>query len=153
MKKVTPFIIVSLFVSSLFITHIANANDHATATSDTRQSIVMTETERNLVLIEMRGFLQSVQVIVEALGKDDAVAVAKAATKVGMIEQKPMPAELKKKLPKEFKMLGMKTHKAFDQLALDAKDMEDKQQTLEQLGRLMKNCVSCHAMFKLDTKK
>lgn len=153
MKKITPFLIASFFVSSLFMTNIANADGHATAKPDTRQSIVMTEAERNLVLIEMRGFLQSVQVIIQALGKDDSATVSKAATKVGMIEQKPMPAELKKKLPKEFKMLGMKTHKAFDQLALDAKEMEDKQQTLEQLGRLMKNCVSCHAMFKLDTEK
>ena len=148
-----PVLIATLFVSSLFIINGVNADDSANAKPDTRQSIVMTEAERNLVLIEMRGFLESVQVILQALGKDDLATVAKAATKVGMIEQKPMPAELKKKLPKEFKILGMKTHKAFDQLALDAKEMEDKQQTLEQLGGLMKNCVSCHAMFKLDTKK
>jgi cytochrome c556 len=64
-----------------------------------------------------------------------------------------MPPALGKKLPKAFKILGRKTHLAFDMLALNSKDMEDKQQILEQLGTLMKNCTSCHALFKFETKK
>ena len=42
-----------------------------------------------------------------------------------------------KKLPLEFKKLGMGTHKAFDQLALDAADLGDKGHTMQQLGELM----------------
>jgi cytochrome c556 len=55
-----------------------------------------------------------------------------------------------KKLPLDFKQLGMGTHKAFDQLAIDAKDLGDKQQTIEQLGQLMNNCVACHKLYRID---
>lgn len=120
----------------------------AIAQKDARQAITLTEEERSLVLIEMRNFLSSVQEITMALSKGDMQQVSKSAKKMGMSEQEGMPESVRKKLPMEFKMLGMKTHKAFDQLAMDAKEMEDKQQALEQLGTLMANCVSCHASFK-----
>lgn len=129
------------------------ANNHAKSGKDTRQTIVLTEEEREIVLFEMRSFLEAVQTIVGGLAANDLAIVTKSAKKVGFVDQEPLPATLKKKLPKDFKILGMKTHKAFDQLAMDTKEMEDKQQTLEQLGALMKNCVSCHAMFKFKTDK
>ncbi len=125
----------------------------AIAESDTREAISLTESERNLVLTEMRGFLSSIQEITMALSKDDMAQVSKSAKKVGMAEQQGMPKSIREKLPKAFKVLGMKTHKAFDQLALDAREMEDKQQTLEQLGTLMNNCVACHASFKIVQEK
>ena len=151
MNKFNTLLATTLLISSLTIANTANANDPVAKTGDSRQVIALSEKERDLVLIEMRSFLESVQTIVVALSKDDLSTVAKAAKKVGLIEQEAIPAALKKKLPKEFKILGMKTHKAFDQMALDAKDIEDKQQALEQLGALMKNCVSCHAIFKFKT--
>ena len=39
---------------------------------------------------------------------------------------------------------------AFDQLALDAEQMGDKELVLEQLGTLMQNCVGCHAGYRID---
>ncbi len=152
MSKFPPLLATILLLSSITIVNTANANEPALKTQDNRQSIMLTDKERDLVLIEMRSFLESVQTIIVALSKDDLSAVAKAAKKVGLTEQKPVPDALKKKLPKEFKILGMKTHKAFDQMALDAKDIEDKQQALEQLGTLMKNCVACHATFQFKTE-
>ncbi len=153
MNKFNTFLISILLVSSLSISNIATANDPAKTSKDSREAIVLTEKERDLVLVEMRSFLEAVQTIVVALSKDELAVVSTAAKKVGMAEQGGMPAALKEKLPKGFKILGMKTHKAFDQMALDAKDIEDKQQALEQLGALMKNCVSCHAAFKFKTDK
>ena len=123
------------------------------ADSDKRTSIQVSSQERNLVLMEMRAFLVAVQNITVALGKGDMDKVAESAKIVGMSTQKGMPEALKNKLPIEFKKLGRKTHMAFDQLALDADEMEDKQQALEQLGALMSNCVACHATFRLDSEK
>ena len=54
------------------------------------------------------------------------------------------------KLPMAFKQLGFDTHTKFDQLALDAEQMGDSGQTLEQLGVLMQNCVGCHAGYRID---
>ena len=40
----------------------------------------------------------------------------------------------------------------FDLIALDAEALEDKQHTLTQLGNLMSNCVSCHAIYRLEAE-
>jgi cytochrome c556 len=55
-----------------------------------------------------------------------------------------------KKLPMDFKKLGMGTHKAFDQLAMDASDLGDKEETIKQLGELMQRCIACHSIYRID---
>ncbi len=47
------------------------------------------------------------------------------------------------------KQLGLDTHRKFDRLALDVEQLGDKRQTLEQLGTLLRNCVGCHAAYRL----
>lgn len=139
---------------TLFITLIlASLVGTATAKDDGRTPIILTEDERNLVLEEMRTFLSTVQSITASLSKDDMKNIAKSAKKVGMAASGEVPPALTKKLPMEFKMLAMKVHKGFDQLALDATEMGDQQQTLEQLGSLMSNCVACHAIYRLPETK
>ena len=54
------------------------------------------------------------------------------------------------KLPIEFKQLGFDTHTKFDQLAMDAEDLEDGNHALSQLATLMENCVGCHAAYRLN---
>lgn len=120
------------------------------AASDGRKAIVLAEGERDLVLGEMRAFLVVVQSIITAIEKDDMATVAKHAKSVGFAAQEGMPVGLMKKLPMDFKKLGMGTHKAFDQLAMDAADLGDKDQTLKQLGELMQRCVACHALYRID---
>jgi len=119
------------------------------AASDGRKALLLEAGERDLVLGEMRMFLESVQTIVAAK-EEDMDSVIKAARKVGFAAQQGVPASLMKKLPLDFKKLGMGTHKAFDQLAIDAQDLGDKQQVMEQLGELMRNCVACHKLYRID---
>ena len=123
------------------------------AKDDPRISIELTNDERNLVLEEMRTFLDTVRRITVSMSEEDMNEVAKSAKKVGMAASGEVPPELTAKLPLQFKMLAMKVHKGFDQLALDASEMGDTQQTLEQLGALMGNCVACHAIYKLPAPK
>ncbi len=120
------------------------------AASDGRQAIMLPEGERDLVLSEMRAFLEAVQGIITASNKDDMGAVEKHAKAVGFAAQKGVPASLMKKLPLAFKKLGMGTHKAFDQLAMDASSLGDKSQVMESLGILMQNCIACHAAYRID---
>ena len=49
--------------------------------------------------------------------------------------------------------MGFDTHSQFSQLALDAEQMGDATQTLEQLGALLQNCVACHAAYKFEAIK
>jgi len=153
MNKLNTLLLSTLFIALLGTANIASANEPVSAKDKGRQTIILTEKERSVVLTEMRGFLESVQTIIVALGKNDWESLSKAARKSGKAEQAAMPASLRTKLPKAFKILGGGTHKAFDQLALDVKDMEDRQQALEQLGSLMNNCVACHAAFKFEVEK
>ena len=137
------------FTKSLIIATLAIVfSGSAFAKEDSRTAILLTEDERNLVLEEMRTFLDTVRSITVSMSKEDMAKVAESARKVGMAASGEVPPELTAKLPLQFKMLAMKVHKGFDQIALDATDMGDKQQALEQLGALMGNCVACHAIYQ-----
>jgi len=121
--------------------------------SDGRQSIQLSEGERDLVLSEMRTFLSSVQQITEGLAAKNMQQVAKAALEVGRAAQQAVPGSLMGKLPLGFKKLGFDTHAKFDQLAMDAEQLGDPEQTLEQLSVLTQNCVACHEMYRIDLEQ
>ena len=121
--------------------------------SDGRLAIQLNAGERDMVLAEMRAFLETVQNIVRGVTEDDMQFVAESARKVGMAAQGEVPGSLVGKLPIKFKKLGFDTHTKFDQLALDASDMGDKDNVLIQLSVLMQNCVGCHAAYRIDLEK
>ncbi len=100
----------------------------------------------------MRLFLTSVQKIVTAAAYNDMKVVAEAAGESGMAAAHNVPAGLREKLPLEFKKLGHATHEGFDDLARDAASMADGNLALKQLGKLMQNCVSCHATFRIGSQ-
>lgn len=123
---------------------------NVTESKDGRTAIIMSPGERDLVLGEMRDFLEAVQAITEALAAKDLKAAAETAKKVGMASAGGVPVGLMAKLPLEFKTLGMSTHKAFDELAMEATDMGDAQVTLGKLSQLLNNCTTCHAGYRLE---
>lgn len=119
--------------------------------ADTRKPLALAAPEAAHVRAEMRVFLSSAQKIVYAAAHDDMKTVAEAARAAGMAAAHEVPAGLRKKLPMEFKHLGHATHEAFDDLARDAESMADANLALKQLGKLMNNCVSCHATYRIET--
>jgi len=120
------------------------------ATQDGRMAIQLDAGERDLVLAEMRAFLESVQQITQAVTENDMQGVAEHARKVGRAAQGEVPGSLMGKLPLEFKKLGFDTHSRFDELALDAEQLGDEQHSLTQLSVLMQNCVACHAAYRIE---
>ncbi len=121
--------------------------------SDGRNAIQLTPAEKDLILEEMRGFLNSTQQIIKAVADDNLSQAITAAKVVGRAAQGEVPASLVGKLPMAFKKLGFDTHTKFDELAMDAEDMDDKEQTLKLLSQLMQNCVACHAAYRLDIEQ
>ena len=117
---------------------------------DGRQALMLTPVERDFVLAEMRLFLSSVQAITEGVSKEDMSQVINAASKAGAQAAQGGPTSLAGKLPLTFKKLGRATHKKFDMLALDAKQLGDPQYSLQQLSELMNNCVACHSTYKIN---
>lgn len=121
-----------------------------TQAEDNRVAIQLTKSERDLVLFEMRVFLQSVQQITSGIANDDLPGVASAARKSGKDAAVAVPGTLIGKLPVGFKKLGFDTHAKFDALALDAEQLGDGSHSLSQLNALLENCVSCHAAFRFE---
>ena len=152
MNKVYPVIIALLLlvIAGGAYKFIFQGDVNNALSNDGRVAINLKAGERDLVLEEMRSFLSSVQQISKGLAEDDMKLVADAARKVGRAAQTEMPATLGAKLPMEFKKLGHGTNMKFDQLAMDAEDLEDASQTLSQLATLIENCVACHAMYRFE---
>jgi cytochrome c556 len=121
-----------------------NIKTHA----DGRSAVLLTQNERNKVLGEMRGLLETVQVVVQAATMGDMEAAAAASSAVGMVAAQAESPALIAKLPFEFKTLGMSTHKAFDSLAATAQGTDDPNVVLTELGRIMDNCVTCHSGYR-----
>ncbi len=118
--------------------------------ADGRTAIVLNAGEKDLILTEMRAFLASTQQIVAAISQDKLEQAIIAAKKSGKAAQADVPASLVGKLPLAFKKLGFSTHIKFDELAMDAEDMDDSEQSLKLLGELMQNCVACHSAYKIE---
>lgn len=118
--------------------------------ADGRTAIQLDNNERDLVLSEMRVFLESVQKITSGISDNDMELVVEYARKSGRNAQMEVPGSLVGKLPLSFKKLGYDTHIKFDELALDAEQLGDRDHTLSQLNTLLNNCVVCHAAYRFS---
>ena len=153
MQKFSWILVAILGLSTGLMAYKFILSGNTEKSADGRVAIQLTPEERDLVLSEMRTFLDSVQQITQGVANNDFDAAAKAARIVGSAAQQGMPGTLIGKLPLEFKKMGFDTHSQFTQLALDAEQMGDGTQTLEQLGTLLQNCVACHATYKFEIEK
>lgn len=151
-RRLCPWLLLGLALLCTALSYVLLVPGRTTPSSDGRQAVLLPPAERDLVLTEMRTFLASTQAITEALSRDDAQAAATAARAVGVAAQQAVPLSLMRKLPLGFKTLGRDTHEQFDQLALDAEQFGDPQQTLTALSELMQNCVACHAAYRLEAE-
>ena len=118
---------------------------------DSRTVVILQKNERDFVLSEMRGFLETVEAVLTAVAANDMPAVAAIASASGMDSVGGAPTALVGKLPLEFKTLGMATHALFDDLAT-ATESGDPQIVTAQLSMLVKNCTICHASYRIDIK-
>jgi len=97
----------------------------------------------------MRGMLESVQGVVEGIAQRDMKRVAAAARLSGTASTQHVPMSLMAKLPLAFKQMGQVSHRGFDEIALRAESGEPEELLLERLGERLKNCIACHAAFRL----
>ena len=120
---------------------------------DTRAPVELNETEHEFVLVEMRGFVESLRGVMNGLAADDMKMVSEAAKQSGKATANNAPRTLGKKFPRAFASLGGATHQLWDELAAEAEDMGDKRELLKKLGVLLNNCVTCHAGYRLVREK
>ncbi|NOQ78285.1 MAG: hypothetical protein GQ546_02680 [Gammaproteobacteria bacterium] len=140
------FLIMTLIASGLAYKFIISGETEVAP--DGRTTILLEDSERDFLLHEMRNFLIAVQQISEGIEKDDMTQVVRAAKKVGSGDLAHVPAGLMGKMPLAAKKMGLSTHKAFDQMAMDAEQLGDKEHVLSQLNQILPTCTACHALYK-----
>jgi hypothetical protein len=116
---------------------------------DGRTAVMLSKDERNMVLLEMRVWLQSSQGILAAATEKDFDAVIKSGKASGMGAEAATPASLFRKLPFEMKALGFDTRRKFDDIAADAGKFKDSNRVIAKLSVAMNNCIGCHETYRL----
>jgi hypothetical protein len=146
--KHRPLVLAALLGLSLSAAH---AQDPHAPGHDGRVVLELAPGERAMILEEMRLFLDGVQKMTAALGKQDMPATAQAARALGQVMVHEVPPALRAKLPMEFRQLGFAVHREFDQIALDAESLKDVSHSLGQLSATLQKCVSCHTVYQIRT--
>lgn len=116
---------------------------------DARVNLQLTESEAVEFLAEMRNMLASIQGIVLGIGTEDRELIARSARQSGNRMARNTPASVRAKLPQSFKALGGPTHMMFEELVIRS-ETDDMDTLAEFTGELMKQCLSCHAQFRVN---
>ncbi|WP_244469202.1 hypothetical protein [Afipia felis] len=148
-NRIYPVIIVVLLLIIAAMAYKFIVAGSTERTQDGRIAIILEPAERDLVLREMRGFVEGLQKITEALSKDDMKGVAKAARPMGTSRARDVPLGIMGKLPLEFKKLAFSTHGGFDTIAMDAETLAMPKHTLGQLSEVLRNCAACHSGYQI----
>lgn len=116
---------------------------------DNRTAIMVTPSERNQVLYEMREFLHSLFNMHNALASKDMNAVAIATSPMkGLLER--APGSVRDKLPEEFTQIAIGMDEALKAMERDARTKADMSLTQTQMAELMSYCSGCHDTFRFE---
>lgn len=149
-RLIIPISIISVMINVGLVYLFFIRGENAQLAEDNRTTITISVENKEIVLSEMRSFLESVKLINEGIVEDNPEKIILAGKKSGGSAVHHAPKGLLRKLPIGFKSLGFSTHDMFDKIAEDAKERFDKRQAQQQLNTLLNNCVSCHAAYKLE---
>lgn len=127
-----------------------DASQSSPTSTDSRERLVLSASDRDKVLLEMRQMLEAVHGILHGLANNDLTAVGDAARGAGMAMAVDLDPAIRDRLPKNFIDLGMRTHQAFDELAESVEAGGTPEDALRALADLTGNCVGCHAAYRLD---
>jgi len=116
---------------------------------DGRVAVILGPGERALMLREMREFVAGLQLVADALSRDDMPGVTKASREMGTVRADDVPVTMMGKLPLEFKTLALGTHREFDTIAADAEANGTPKHALAQLADVLQKCVACHASYQV----
>ena len=119
------------------------------AAIDQRISLGLTEVEKAEFLTEMRQMLVSIQGVISGIGEDNPEKIIAAARNSGNRMARATPETIKAKTPQSFREIGGPTHMMFEELAIRA-DTDDMESLAVLTGEIMQQCVTCHAMFKVN---
>ncbi|MBT9582904.1 hypothetical protein IV102_06115 [bacterium] len=144
MKNQLGFIALGLWVVTVGVFAWFFVKGYTTTGSDHRRQILLSPQEKDMVLGEMRAMLSALNGVMGALAENDNKKAALAARTAGMGMAVDVSPALMAKLPADFKMLGMGTHKQFDEFANQLDGGMTAQHAMKIMNNLTNNCVACH---------
>lgn len=115
---------------------------------DERTAIVLTPTERDVMLAGMRTYLETTQGIVAALADNQPDRVAAIAAKSGARLLQTVSPATAPKLPLGFMSMSFDTHDKFDKLSAKAARTASRSEVLSDLRDILGNCTSCHMTYR-----
>ena len=148
MRRQIAFLALFLWRGTIAAIVVLFVRGTTTTSSDGRIAVILTETEKDMVLDEMRGMLQAVADITRALAQEDHAAIAAAAKSVGSAAMQNDPPALLVKLPLEFKRNGMAMHTSFDRIAMAARERKPIREITGLLGDHLSLCNGCNAGYR-----
>ena len=151
MKKPITILAVLSILLNLGLIYFFIFKGETVTTTDGRTAIIMTPSNTDFVLNEMRDFLESVQQINEGILTNNAQKVIDAGKKSGGSVIDHAPKGLIKSLPIGFKKMGFATHDIFDEIRESAETDFNPKNTQIQLNKLLNNCTACHKIYKIET--
>ncbi|WP_417430187.1 hypothetical protein [Halpernia sp.] len=151
MKKITILLLIISLIFNIVLVYFFVLKGDVVKTKDSRTSINITPENREFVLAEMRGFLESIRDINQGILDNNPKNIIAAGEKSGTGIVHEAPAGLMKTLPLSFKSLGLGTHAKFDEIAKMARENYKQQEAQKQVTSILNNCTSCHASFKFQT--
>ncbi len=105
---------------------------------------------RDLVLNEMRDYLEVMNEIQQGLAENDPDKIVKAATRQGQISLEATPIRLLKLSPLACKQMGFRGHDIFQAIADSARVQFNKTTVNRQLAELTNNCIVCHRTYRIE---
>lgn len=116
---------------------------------DPRKSLGLNPAEKAEFLAEMQQMLGSIQGVIHGIALDDRDMIIKAAQYSGNRMARATPDSVRAKLDDEFKSIGGPTHLMFEELIIRA-ETDPTDELLLFTAKIMNNCMSCHAKYKVD---
>ena len=153
MNKLCGVLVVLLLLALGVMTWFFVVRGSTVQGEDGRTVVLLSPSDRAFFLEEMRGWLESVQGITEALAEGDMKRAAEEARAAGRVDMSQIPGSLLRSIPVEMKQLGFGTHAAFRTLAQEIEGGKDARAALKMLSELMLNCVGCHASYRVEVKR
>ena len=142
-------LVISIGVNAVLIRKMFVGNTQVIP-NDTRVSIIVSQSNKDFVMHEMRTFVEALHQIHVGIEQNDPALIAKVARASGGSVAGHAPAGLLASIPAEFKTIGFDTHGKFDQIAESAEKNFDPKVTRGQVTELLSNCVACHKMYRMD---
>ncbi len=119
---------------------------------DTRITVKYAPDLRNLVLSEMRDYLEVISEIQQGLAEDNPEKIYKAALRQGDASLRDTPVRLLKLSPLPCKQMGFAGHHIFQAIADSAKTNYKPKTTIKQMAALTNNCITCHRTYKVASE-